>query len=178
MRILYLVTIAIANILTAKFEPFVLCSGLLIVPVGSVFVGSVFVLRDFVQLKHGKRKTYATIFAAILLSAIMSAILGDTAHVAAASAVSFFASEAIDTEIFSKIQKSFATRIMLSGIIGGIVDSALFVVIGLSPIGSAAISWSQVPYAIIGQTVVKTIVQFMAAAICAGYMRKRNGGAV
>lgn len=167
MRFLYLLIIAVSNILTAKYSPLVFCEGLMIVPVGSVFVGVTFVLRDFVQMKHGKRKTYSTIFAAIILSAGMSLALGDTAHIAAASAVSFFASEAADTEIFSRLKKSLAARLAVSGIIGGIIDSALFVVIGLSPVGANMLQWSQVPYAVIGQTVSKTVVQFIAAGICA-----------
>lgn len=172
MRFLYLLLIAVSNILTAKYSPFVFCNGLLIVPVGSVFVGVTFVLRDFVQLKHGKRKTYATIFMAIFISAISSVILGDTAHIAAASAISFFVSEAIDTEIFSRLKKSFATRLMVSGTIGGIVDSALFVIIGISPIGANMLQWSQVPNAVFGQMLAKAVVQVIVAVVCAGCMKK------
>lgn len=167
MRFLYLLIIAASNILTAKFSPLVFCEGVLIVPVGSVFVGMTFVLRDFVQMKHGKRKTYSAIFAAIVLSAGMSLTLGDTAHVAAASAVTFFVSEAADTEIFSRLKMSFAARIAVSGIIGGIIDSTLFVTIGLSPIGANMLQWNQVPYAVIGQVISKTIVQVIAAGVCA-----------
>ena len=177
MRLLYLLIIAVSNILTARFNPFVFFDGILIVPVGSVFVGVTFVLRDFVQMKHGKRKTYGIIAAAILLSAIMSMVLGDTAYIAAASAISFFVSEAIDTEIFSRLRKSFAARIMLSGTIGGIVDSALFVIVGISPIGANMLQWSQVPYAVIGQTLSKAVVQVAAAVICVGCLKKKNGGA-
>lgn len=178
MRFLYLLIIAVSNILTARFNPFVFFDGLLIVPVGSVFVGATFVLRDFVQLKHGKRKTYATIFMAIFISAISSVILGDTAHIAVASAASFFVSEAIDTEIFSRLKKSFAIRIMVSGTIGGIVDSALFVVIGISPIGANMLQWSQVPNAVCGQMLAKAVVQIAAAWICVGCLKKRKGGAI
>ena len=174
MRFLYLLIIAVSNILTAKFNPFVFCDGLLIVPVGSVFVGGTFVLRDFVQLKHGKQKTYVTILVAILLSAVMSAILGDTAHIAAASAISFFASEAIDTEIFSRLRKSFAARLLVSGFVGGIIDSTLFVIVGLSPIGANMLQWCQVPNAVIGQTLSKAIVQVIAASIVVMYSRQRR----
>lgn len=174
MRFLYLMIIAVSNILTAGFSPFVLWGGLLIVPAGSIFVGVTFVMRDFVQVKHGKRKTYATIFVAILLSAAMSVILGDTAHIAVASAMSFFVSEAIDTEIFSRVNKSFAARIMVSGIIGGIVDSVLFVVIGLSPIGAYMLQWRHVPNAVIGQTVIKTVVQVVAGVVCVGCSKRRQ----
>ena len=172
MRVLYLLIIAAANVLTAKFNPFVLFDGLVIVPVGSVLVGVVFILRDMVQMKHGKKDTYITIIAALLLSAVMSVILGDTTHVATASAISFLVSETIDTEIFTKARKSIIVRVLLSGLIGGAVDSAMFVIIGLSPIGSNVLTWMQVPFAIIGQASVKMIVQIVAVAITWAKLKK------
>lgn len=174
MRILYLLLIAAANLLTAKIAPLVMAGGTLIVPIGSLFAGAVFVLRDLVQLKHGRRKTYTTILVAAALSAVLSAILGDTVHVALASVAAFFASEAIDTEIFSRLRRSLAARIMLSGILGGIIDSALFVLIGLSPLGAKMLPWGQVPSAMLGQVVVKAVVQFSAAAGIIIYRNKKQ----
>lgn len=165
MRFLYLLTIAAANILTAKFRPFILLDGLLIIPVGSLLVGFTFMLRDVVQVKHGKRKTYRTILAALIMSAIMSAAIGDTVHVAIASAAAFFVSEAIDTEIFTRLRSSLKRRVLLSGLVGGTVDSVIFVIFGLSPIGSGALTWPQVPFAIIGQTAIKAVVQMAAVMI-------------
>ena len=163
MRSLYLLLIIVANLLTAKFNPLDLFDGALIVPVGSIFAGVVFVLRDLVQMKHGKTATYKLITCATALSAGLSILLGDTAHVAAASVAAFFASEAIDTEIFSRLRKPLATRILLSGIVGGCVDSALFVVLGLSPFGANMLTWAAVPSAIAGQMLVKILAQLPAA---------------
>lgn len=163
MRTLYLLVIALSNLVTAKYSPFILFNGILVVPAGSIFAGAVFVLRDLVQIKHGKKKTYTTILTAVVLSAAMSVVLGDTAHIAAASAAAFIASEAIDTEIFSRLQKSFAARVMLSGIIGGTADSILFVIIGMSPLGANMIPWSKIPAAVLGQMLVKAAVQALAA---------------
>lgn len=163
MRILYLLLIATANLLTAKFDPLVLAGGTLIVPLGSLFAGSVFILRDLVQLKHGKGKTYTTILWASALSAVLSVSLGDTAHVAVASVVAFFVSEAADTEIFSRVRRSLAARILLSGIVGGCLDSVLFVLLGLSPLGANMIPWEAVPSAVLGQMLVKIGVQITAA---------------
>lgn len=157
--------IALSNILTAKFNPFVLCDGLLIIPVGSLIAGATFVMRDIVQLKNGKGKTYTTILTAVVLSGIISVSVGDTAYIALASAVAFLVSEAIDTEVYSRIQKSFAYRVLLSGIIGGLIDSSLFVIVGLSPIGAGMLSWNQVPLAIIGQVITKSFVQLLVACV-------------
>ncbi|MNZ50763.1 hypothetical protein D3C78_685570 [compost metagenome] len=54
---------------------------------------------------------------------------------------------------------------MYSGIVGGILDSVIFVVIGLSPLGANFIPWNAVIFAIIGQIVVKTIMQLLGAGI-------------
>lgn len=162
MRFLYLLLIAAANLLTAKFDPLALLDGWLIVPLGSLFAGAVFVLRDYVQEKHGKKKTYTTIIWAAAMSAVMSVGLGDTAHVAVASVVAFFVSEAADTEIFSRLRSSRAARILLSGIVGGCLDSVLFVILGLSPVGAGIISWESVPSAVLGQMLVKLVVQCTA----------------
>lgn len=175
MRFLYLLTIVVANILTAKFRPFILFDGLVIIPVGSLLVGATFMLRDVVQVKHGKQKTYRTILAALILSAVMSAVLGDTVHVAAASAAAFFVSEAIDTEIFTRLRRSIANRVLLSGIVGGTVDSALFVIFGISPAGANVLTWEQVPFAIIGQTAVKAAVQIAAVMIAWSRLRRLEG---
>ena len=170
MRVLYLLLIAAANLLTAKFDPLVLANGTLIVPVGSLFAGAVFVLRDMVQMKHGRRKTYATILWAAALSAVLSVGLGDTAHVAVASVAAFFASEAADTEIFSRLRSSIVARVLLSGVVGGCVDSILFVLLGLSPLGAGMIPWAAVPSAVLGQMLVKVGVQIATA----GYLLVRN----
>lgn len=171
MRLMYLLIIAAANILTAKFSPFVLFGGLVIVPVGSVLVGASFMQRDIVQVKHGKRKTYHTILAALVLSAVISAALGDTIHVAAASAMAFFVSEAIDTEIFTRLRRSIVNRVLLSGLVGGTVDSAIFVIFGLGPVGAGVLTWEQVPFAIIGQTAVKAVVQIVAVMAARSRLR-------
>lgn len=172
MRSLYLLTIIMANLMTAKFDPVRLFGGALIFPVGSVFAGAVFALRDLVQMKHGKTATYKLITWAAALSAILSVLLGDTAHVAAASIAAFFVSEAVDTEIFSRLRKPLATRILLSGILGGCLDSALFVMIGLSPIGANMLTWAAVPSAIAGQMLVKILVQLPAAGFA--FFKKRE----
>ena len=163
MRFLYLLTIAVANVLTAKFDPLFLAGGVLIIPVGSIFAGAVFVLRDMVQLKHGCKEAYKLIMFATLLSVTLSLALGDTAHVAAASMAAFLASEAVDTELFTRLRSSLAARVLASGVVGGFVDSTLFVVFGLGPIGADILPWSLVPFAIMGQILVKLLVQIAAA---------------
>lgn len=77
MRILfYLLSIIIANVVTAAFAP--LQFGMFIVPMGTLLIGATFIFRDLVQNKYGRTKTYFFIVTALILSAVVSFILGDT----------------------------------------------------------------------------------------------------
>lgn len=170
MRIaLYILSIVIANIVTARFAPLDL--GLLIIPWGTLLVGCTFIFRDLVQQQIGRKKTYFVILIALMLSAISSFILGDTLWIAFASAFSFLISEASDTEIFTRFKGSFANRVLFSGIVGGVLDSAIFAIIGLSPIGAGYLPWEVVPYAILGQALVKCFMQFIGVLAIKSFIK-------
>ncbi|KGR84452.1 VUT family protein [Lysinibacillus odysseyi] len=164
MRILfYLLSIVIANVVTARFAP--LEFGMFIVPMGTLFVGATFIFRDLVQNKYGRAKTYLFIMTALLLSALASFLLGDTLMIVAASALSFVIAETADTEIYTRLKLPMAWRVLYSGIVGGLLDSAVFVIVGLSPLGAGILPWEAVPTAILGQIIVKTIIQLFGALI-------------
>lgn len=129
-------------------------------------------LRDFVQVRHGRKMTYLAIFGAFLLSGFLSVVLGDTVFVATASLLAFLVSETIDTEIFSRAKLSFTGRVLVSGIVGGILDSGIFVVAGMSPLTSGVLAWGQVPFAIIGQMVTKAVVQVLVVIILRRFFKK------
>lgn len=159
----YLLSIVSANVLTASFQPLHL--GLLLVPAGSFLIGATFILRDLVQQAIGRRSTYGTIAAAMLLSAVTSALLGDTLWIVGASAVTFLLSETTDTEVYSRLKLPMSLKVLYSGVIGGIVDSVIFVIIGLSPLGAGFLPWDAVGYAILGQIIVKIALQCMGAIL-------------
>lgn len=164
MRVIfYLLSIVTANVVTARFTP--LEFGIFIVPMGSLFIGATFIFRDLVQNKYGRAKTYVFIFTALLLSAVVSYLLGDTLMIVAASALSFLISETADTEIYTRLKLPMAWRVFYSGIVGGLFDSVVFVIVGLSPIGAGFVPWAAVPAAILGQVIVKTIIQMIGAII-------------
>ncbi|WP_413366851.1 VUT family protein [Lysinibacillus sp. 3P01SB] len=164
MRILfYLLSIVIANVVTARFAP--LEFGMFIVPMGTLFVGATFIFRDLVQNKYGRSKTYLFILTALVLSALVSFSLGDTLMIVVASALSFVIAETADTEIYTRLKLPMAWRVFYSGIVGGLFDSVVFVIIGLSPIGAGILPWEAVPTAILGQIIVKTVVQMFGALI-------------
>lgn len=157
----YIAVIAVANVVTASFAP--LHFGVIIIPVGTFIVGVTFVLRDFVQNIIGRRATYVVISVSLIISAVTSYLLGDTLFITAASALSFAISEALDTEVYSRLKATLTKRVLYSGIIGGTADSVVFVIIGLSPLGAGFLTWSAVPAAIIGQVVVKSAMQGISA---------------
>ncbi|MBC5635288.1 VUT family protein [Ornithinibacillus hominis] len=164
MRIfLYLLSIVVANVITAKFAPLVL--GVFIIPMGTLFIGATFILRDLVQMRHGRKKTYMIIFTALIISGIVSYLLGDTLMIVAASALSFIVAETADTEIYTRLKLPIPWRVFYSGLVGGFLDSVVFIVIGLSPIGANILPWAAIPGAIAGQIMAKTLVQMIGALI-------------
>jgi len=159
----YLLAIVSANVVTASIVPFQF--GGFIVPAGTFIIGFTFILRDFVQNFVGRKLTYYYIFLAMLLSAVTSYCLGDTLWIVLASILTFVVSETTDTEIYSRLKLPFAWRVFYSGIVGGFLDSVIFVVIGLSPLGANFLPWNAVLFAIIGQIIVKTVIQMLATGI-------------
>jgi queuosine precursor transporter len=164
MRILlYLISIITANVVTAAFAPLNL--GVFIVPMGTLLIGATFIFRDLVQNQYGRKKTYAFIALALILSALVSYLLGDTLLIVLASALSFAVAETTDTEIYSRLKLPMAWRVFYSGLVGGLLDSVIFVSIGLSPLGANFLPWEAVPFAIVGQVIVKTVIQAIGALI-------------
>lgn len=161
--ILYLIAIIAANVVTAAFAP--LNIGIFIIPMGTFLIGATFILRDLVQNKYGRVKTYLFIGTALILSALVSYLHGDTLLIVAASAVSFALSETSDTEIYTRLKLPMAWKVFYSGLVGGLLDSIVFVIIGLSPLGANILPWVAVPSAIIGQVVVKTVIQGIGAIL-------------
>jgi len=160
---LYLFSIVLANVVTAAFAPLTL--GLFIIPMGTLLIGGTFIFRDLVQNTYGRKKTYMFIGLALLLSAIVSFLLGDTMLIVMASALSFAIAETTDTEIYTRLKLPLSLRVFYSGLVGGLLDSAIFVVVGLSPIGAGFVPWEAVPAAIFGQVIVKTLIQGVGAII-------------
>ena len=156
--ILYVASVVVANVITASTEPmqFTLFNTLFIVTWGTWFIGATFFLRDAVQVRYGRKVAYEAIGVALLLSLAFSLWNGDVSWIVAASALAFGFSEALDTEIFTRFHSTLAKRVLVSGVFGGLADSALFVIVGLSPLTTGFVPWSAVPAAIFGQWIVKS----------------------
>lgn len=150
--ILYISAIIAANLITAAVAPAHIAG--LIVPAGSWLIGLTFILRDWVQHEHGRKVTYLVIGTALFLSGICSILLNDGLQIVLASAAAFLISETTDTEVYTRLNVPVHLRVFWSGVAGGILDSVVFVLISGFP-----------PQAIIGQAVVKVILQAIGAAV-------------
>lgn len=159
--VIYLLTIIVANVITARYEPLNL--GVFIIPMGSFFIGLTLVMRDMVQNTWGRNRTYMWIVVALALSAVTTYFVGEPMWIVFASAVSFIISETVDTEIYTRFKLPFVRRVFYSGVVSGFLDSSVFVIIGISPLGFGFVPWSLVPYAILGQWVTKVVMQLVVA---------------
>lgn len=158
---IYLLSIILANVITARFAPFEI--GPLIIPYGTLFIGLTLVMRDMVQNRFGRMKAYLLIGIALILSALSSFLLGDQLWVVFASTLSFIISETADTEIYTHFKLPFVKRVFFSGVVAGFLDSAVFVIIGIGPLGLQFVPWELVPYAVLGQWVAKVVMQLVVA---------------
>jgi queuosine precursor transporter len=170
--VFYLLSIITANVVTAAFAPLHL--GAFIIPMGTLFIGATFIFRDLVQNSYGRKKTYFLIGTALIISALVSFLLGDTMLIVLASAVSFAIAETTDTEIYTRLKLPMGWRVFYSGLVGGFLDSIVFVIIGLSPLGANFLPWEAVPVAITGQVIVKSLIQAIAAMIISQINSRNN----
>jgi queuosine precursor transporter len=167
--VFYILSILLAQVVTAKIAPFNF--GALIIPAGSLLIGCTFVLRDLTQKEYGRKNTYYVIVAAFGLSGILSIFFDDVLQIVIASLLAFIVSEVTDTEIFTRLKTKFTNKVLISGIVGGSLDSVIFVIVGLSPIGLGFLTWEQCLFAIIGQMGTKILMQFAGAGIIGVLLR-------
>jgi uncharacterized PurR-regulated membrane protein YhhQ (DUF165 family) len=94
----------------------------LMAPSGVLMVGASLALRDVVHSKLGAKWAIAAIAAGALLSYAVS-----PAALVIASVAAFILSELCDLAVYSPLRKrQLVLAVLLSGLIGSIVDSALF----------------------------------------------------
>jgi uncharacterized PurR-regulated membrane protein YhhQ (DUF165 family) len=129
----------------------------LLAPSGAYAAGVTFVARDVVQRSAGRRWALGAILAGSALSALFSPRL------ALASGSSFLFSELADFAVYTPLQhRHFVLAVLLSGLVGSVVDSVLF--LSLAGIALAA--------ALPGLLLAKVWVQLLATPVAA-WMRQR-----
>lgn len=162
---LYIAAIAAANVLTAQLDPLLwhINNQTVAIPIGTFAIGLTFFLRDFVQVRHGIKVAYAAIIAALLVNLALSLHYGDLLAITLASAGAFVVSETADTIVYSRVDGRLGPRIVLSGLVSCPLDSAIFVIVGLSPLTTGIIPWSAVVLTIVVQVLIKVGLQLVAA---------------
>ena len=154
----YMATIPIANFMIGNVGTFCVPDGPCMIPVGFgytapsgvLMVGLALVLRDYVQEHFGTKWSIA----AITLGAVLSYFLADP-FIALASFVAFATSELFDFAVYTYVRKKDrALAIAASGIVGSILDSAVFLFIAFQSLAY-----------IEGQIIGKIAVSLLAAII-------------
>lgn len=122
-------------------------------PSGVLMIGIALFARDLIQEKTSKLTTLVAIGVGILISYFVNK------DVAVASAVAFAFGELCDFAIYSKIrQRHLPLAVAISGIVGGIIDSLLFLQIAF---GSTQF-WE-------GQVIGKTFIACLCAMLIVGW---------
>ena len=104
----------------------------LLAPSGVYAAGVAFVARDVVQRAGGRRLALAAIAAGTALSALVSPQL------ALASGAAFLFSELADFAVYTPLERRrFVLAVFLSGVVGGVVDSLLFLGVAGIPLAQA-----------------------------------------
>jgi uncharacterized PurR-regulated membrane protein YhhQ (DUF165 family) len=136
----YVATVPTANWLIRNVGAVVLPDGTHLAPVGfgllapsGVYAAGVaFVARDVVQRAAGRRAALAAIVAGTALSALVSPRL------AVASGSAFLFSELADFAVYTPLERRrFVLAVFLSGLVGSVVDSVLFLSISGIPLAAA-----------------------------------------
>ena len=91
-------------------------------------IGLIFCLRDWVQETLGRRITWVAILMGTGVSALVSP------EVALASGLAFLVSESVDFVCYTSLMPRQALEILASGILGSMVDSAVFLTVAFGSI--------------------------------------------
>lgn len=169
----YCASILAANWLIENVGPVVLPDGThlapagfgLLAPSGAYAAGVTFVARDVVQRTSGRAWALGAIAVGTLLSVAVSPQL------ALASGGAFLFSELVDFGIYTPLQRrSFVLAVFASGVVGSMVDSALFLTLAGIPLTAPE---SFLPYStLIGLVLAKIWMQLLAIPV-AVWIRER-----
>ena len=131
--LLYVVSVVLVNWLFAVVPPIILPGGEVWPPI-SLFVGFIFIIRDYAQRAIGHRVLFA-----MLVGAILSYFMAGP-EIALASMAAFMLSELADWAMYSYTGRPFSQRILLSSLISAPVDSAVFLfLINMAGLGAICI---------------------------------------
>lgn len=141
IAVAFLACIPIANWLIGNVGTTCIPNGPCLIPVapgmmapsGVLLIGVALALRDAVQEALGR----TWVLGLVIAGAAMSFLLGSPA-LALASATAFLLSELADFAVYDRLRKrGLALAVMLSGIVGAVLDSLLFSWLAFGTVGWA-----------------------------------------
>ena len=105
----------------------------LMAPSGVLMIGVALALRDVVQERMGRLWVLVLVLAGAVLSLVVS-----PPALAAASAVAFLLSELADFAVYDRLRRrQMAIAVVLSGLVGAVLDSLLFSYLAFGTVGWA-----------------------------------------
>lgn len=139
----YLLTVVLINLGFSSL-PFI-PTPLGVVPVMSLFVGLVFIFRDYAQRQSGHNVLWA-----MGIACVLSWVFGDP-QVVVASVAAFAISEIADFAVYTVTKKPFHQRVLISSAIAVPLDSIVFLaLIGvINPAAMLAMSFSKITASVI-----------------------------
>jgi uncharacterized PurR-regulated membrane protein YhhQ (DUF165 family) len=161
----YIAAIVAANVLTAELAPWLihLDGQVIAITAGTWAIGFTFWLRDLVQREHGIRVAWGAIACALATNLVLSLAYADLLWITVASGLAFACSESLDTIVYTVTRGRLGARIAVSGLVSCPLDSAVFVLVGLSPLTTGIIGWNAVGLTILAQAVIKLALNVVAA---------------
>lgn len=159
--VVFLAAVVAANALTAAYGLIPVGFGLM-ATAGTWAAGLVFVARDLVHDTAGRR----AVLALVAVGAALSAWLAGP-QLALASGLAFAVSEATDMAVYTPLRRRGWVRAALaSNVVGGLVDTVLFLAVAGFPI------WSALPGQMLAKTAVSAAV-VSAVAVARAVLRDR-----
>ena len=161
----YIAAIALANVLTAELNPILwhVDDQVIAITAGTFAIGATFFLRDLVQRQYGLRAAYLAIAAALAVNLALSVAYDDLLENHARLSGGARRLRARRHRHLHRRNGHLGKRILWSGLVNCPLDSAIFVIFGLSPLTTGIIGWDAVALTILAQAAIKVSLQIVAA---------------
>lgn len=165
---LYIALIVISNMVTIWFKP--ISIGPILVPPSSWFMGFTFLLINLISTKESKLWTSSLIWVGLGITSSICFTQQLSQSIVIASGVAFIVSQYISNLLFDNFKKGYNDSFLnfICSSLGSLIDAALWIVLGLSPLGIGSVLWSGVIWAILGQVIVQSILQRAALVFIPG----------
>lgn len=162
---LYLLVGIFGALVTLWFNPWDL--GIVSIPPSSWLMGFSFLLITIIQDRSGSSVASKMIWILLACTAVVCLVNNYSQMIVVASGVAFLVGQYV-----TKIMYSLHVNRTASSMSGSVVDAAIWILLGLSPIGIGTVPWEMYFRAVWGQVVIQIMMQVIAAQL---YNRVKQG---